>query len=151
MISELLLLSSFNNTRLNEPATTNPNKTDFNTNTSTAASSSNSIIPSLLKSRAKKRVQVSKNDPEKSFAMFLNRFKKPRCLHVAVPSPDGTRGRCIWCKIVYAEKVGNEIVGNYQNEVKKTRKICAMCSSREHNCFLCEAHFELFHEYSVFL
>ena len=60
-----------------------------------------------------KRLKVPKEIPDKIFATFPNRFSRPRILYVPVSTPDGSRRRCVWCKAINAEKVGNNLATNY--------------------------------------
>jgi len=89
--------------------------------------------------------QIQKDNPEAIFDLFPRRFLKPMNLHALIPAPHGSRGRCVWCRVIYQEKQSNDMGGNYNNEVKKARKVCSFCSSKNNNCFLCHDHFVTFH------
>ena len=147
MVSELLMLSNrFKSFPINDfPAS---NNTDFSKRSSKDSPlfSIRNIGLGVNNSSPNKRLKVPKERPDKVFAIFPNRFSRPRSLHVPVSAPDGSRGRCVWCKVVHAEKVGNNLDTNYQKEVNKTRTVCSYCSTKKVNCHLCDDHFSLFHD-----
>ena len=86
-----------------------------------------------------------KKNPKAIFNLFPRRFLKPMNLHAHVQAPHGSRGRCVWCRVIYQEKQSNNIVANYNNEVRKARKVCLFCTSKNNLCFLCNDHFVIFH------
>ena len=60
------------------------------------------------------------------------------------------RGACIWCTMEFQEKKRSGETVNWNNEVKRTARMCAYCnqnSIENKSCFLCSEHFNTFHEY----
>ena len=147
MISELLTMSNrFKSLPTETHGTPDSQETDYGKNLSPPNTLFNKRSLAINKSHQARNKKVSKENPDSIFSIFGERFTRPRSLHVPVSAPNNSRSRCVWCKVLWAEKESNGIVGDYQKEVKKTRKICSFCSTKVNKCFLCDEHFSLFHD-----
>ena len=150
MISELLTMSNrFKSLPTETHGTPDSQETDYGKNLSPPKTLFNKKSFAVDKSHQARHKKVSKEKPDSIFSIFGERFTRPRSLHVPVSAPNNSRSRCVWCKVLWAEKESNGIVGDYQKEVKKTRKICSFCSTKVNLCFLCDEHFSLFHDPST--
>ena len=68
------------------------------------------------------------------------------CPHVPEDSNVG-RGSCVWCSVLFdkAKRAGEEV--SWDQEVKRTLKICGYCSAHK-PVFLCREYFSIFHQIS---
>ena len=101
--------------------------------------------------KAKKRPRTAANASIKSLLTQYNQQQMGQKEEHA-PSSVGykRRGACIWCTMEFQEKKRSGETVNWNNEVKRTARMCAYCnqnSIENKSCFLCSEHFNTFHEY----
>ena len=123
----------------------NPRST---TKSSPASSTGSKRSLPLLTPRQYSRTK--KNSTLDSLLMkYPHRKYSPRVAHQRIQSKGKKSGSCVWCATLYCIKRAEGVELNWQKVVKRTTMVCGYCCSFESEngaCFLCEDHFDIFHD-----
>ena len=94
--------------------------------------------------------RTKKNSTMESLLVkYPHRKYLPRVAHQRIQSEGKKSGSCVWCAQLYCIKRTEGVEVNWQKMVKRTTMVCGYCCSFENEnkvCFLCEDHFDVFHD-----